>query len=376
MTTVKAVIDGIDLTIETGRMARQADGAVVVRLGDTVVLVTVVANRTPSDKDFVPLFVEYREKLYAAGRIPGGFFKREGRPGEKETLAARQIDRPIRPLFPKEFMFETQIVAQVLSYDGQNQPDVLGIVGASAAFAISDIPFPEMISGVRVGKVEGKYVVNPQVQAMEQSEIDIVVAGTDSAVIMVEGGANEVTEDDMIGAVYAGHAEIKRLNALQRDLVRQAGAKTKRAIPEAMVVAELDRAIEERCTERIRKTLRIKGKMARKDALDDVVEDAQKAFAEKYPEREGYIAGKIEDIETDRDALDDPRRGCPCRRPRRDGHPRHHLRDRRSSAYARFGAVHARRNAEPGGAHARNGPGRADARHDRGGELEALHAPL
>jgi len=297
MTTVKSVIDGVDLTIETGRMAKQADGAVLVRLGDTVVLVTVVANRTPSDKDFTPLFVEYREKLYAAGRIPGGFFKREGRPGEKETLAARLIDRPIRPIFPKEFMYETQIVAQVLSYDGQNQPDVLGIVGASAAFAISDIPFPEMISGVRVGKVEGKYVVNPQVQAMEQSEIDIVVAGTDSAVIMVEGGANEVSEDDMINAISAGHAEIKRLNALQRDLVRQAGAKTKRPIPEAVVVAELDRAIEARCLEPIRKTLRVKGKMDRKNALDEVVEDAQKAFAEQYPERERYIAAKIEDIE-------------------------------------------------------------------------------
>jgi polyribonucleotide nucleotidyltransferase len=297
MTTVKSVIDGVDLSIETGRMARQADGAVLVRLGDTVVLVTVVANRTPSDKDFTPLFVEYREKLYAAGRIPGGFFKREGRPGEKETLAARLIDRPIRPIFPKEFMFETQIVAQVLSYDGQNQPDVLGIVGASAAFAVSDIPFPEMISGVRVGKVDGKYVVNPQVQAMENSEMDIVVAGTDSAVIMVEGGANEVAEDDMIGAVFAGHAEIKRLNALQRELVAKAGAKSKRAIPEAVVVSDLDRAIEQRCTESIRKTLRVKGKMDRKSALDVVVEEAQKAFAEQYPEREGYIARKIEDIE-------------------------------------------------------------------------------
>ena len=297
MTTVKSVVDGIDLSIETGRMAKQADGSVLVRLGDTVVLVTVVASRTPSDKDFQPIFVEYREKLYAAGRIPGGFFKREGRPGEKETLAARLIDRPIRPIFHKEFMFETQIVAQVLSYDGQNQPDVLGIIGASAALAISDIPFPELISGVRVGKVDGSFVVNPQVQVMDKSEIDVVVAGTDEAVIMVEGGANEVSEEDMINAVSVGHAEIKRLNALQRELVRQTGAKDKRPIPKAQTIPDLDSAIENRCCEPIKKTLRIKGKMERKNAVDAVLEDAFKTFGEQYPEREKYIARRIEEIE-------------------------------------------------------------------------------
>ena len=297
MTTVKSVVDGIDLSIETGRMAKQADGAVLVRLGDTVVLVTVVANRTPSDKDFQPIFVEYREKLYAAGRIPGGFFKREGRPGEKETLAARLIDRPIRPIFHKDFMFETQIVAQVLSYDGQNQPDVLGIVGASAALAISDIPFPELISGVRVGRVDGAFVINPQVQAMDKSEIDIVIAGTDDAVIMVEGGASEVSEEVMIDAVSVGHVEIKRLNALQRELVRQTGAKGKRPIPEALTIPDLDSAIENKCGEPVKKTLRIKGKMERKNAVDAVVEDAVKTFGEKYPDREGYIARRIEEIE-------------------------------------------------------------------------------
>ncbi len=297
MTTVTSVINGIDFSIETGRMAKQADAAVLVRHGDTVVLVTVVANHTPSDKDYLPLFVEYREKLYAAGRIPGGFFKREGRPGEKETLAARLIDRPVRPLFSENFMFETQIVAQVLSYDGQNQPDVLGIVGASAALAISDIPFPDVISGVRVGRIAGQFVVNPQVQAMDESDIDIVVAGSDSAVIMVEGGAKEVSESDILRAVSVGHDEIKRLNTLQRELVRKAGPKEKRPVPEPVVVEALDSAIEAKYLEPVKQTLRIKGKMNRKNALDAVLDDALKAFAEQYPDRGTYIARRIEDIE-------------------------------------------------------------------------------
>jgi polyribonucleotide nucleotidyltransferase len=289
MTTITSVINGIEFSIETGRMAKQADGSVLVRHGDTVVLVTVVASRTPTDKDFQPLFVEYREKLYAAGRIPGGFFKREGRPGEKETLSARLIDRPVRPLFHKDFKYETQIVAQVLSYDGQNQPDVLGIVGASAAFAISDIPFPEMLSGVRVGKVDGELVVNPQTNQMEKSDLDIVVAGTDSAVIMVEGGANEVSEEDIIRAVA--------VNGLQRELVQRVGAKEKRPVPVAEVVEDLDRAIENKCVEPIKRALRIKGKSDRKIAMDVVLEETLAAFAEQYPEKEKYIASRVEDIE-------------------------------------------------------------------------------
>ena len=297
MTTITSVVNGIEFSIETGRMAKQADAAVLVRHGDTVVLVTVVASHTPSDKDFQPLFVEYREKLYAAGRIPGGFFKREGRPGEKETLAARMIDRPVRPLFSKDFAFETQIVAQVLSYDGQNQPDVLGIVGASAALAISDIPFPDVISGVHVARIDGEFVVNAQAQAMEKSDIDIVVAGSDGAVIMVEGGANEVSESDILRAVFVGHEEIKRLNALQRELVRQAGPKEKRPIPQPKVIEALDGAIETKYLGSVKQTLRIKGKMDRKNALDAVLDDALKTFAEQYPEHKVYIARRIEEIE-------------------------------------------------------------------------------
>jgi polyribonucleotide nucleotidyltransferase len=278
-------------------MAKQADGSVLLRMGDTVVLVTVVCSRTPTDRDFLPLFVEYREKLYAAGRIPGGFFKREGRPGEKETLSARLIDRPIRPLFDKDFRFETQIVAQVLSYDGQNQPDVLGITGASAALATSDIPFSDLIAGVRVGKVDGQFVINPSVQDMEKSEMDIIVAGSDSAVIMVEGGANEVPEAEIIGAVALAHEEIKRLTNLQRELVEAVGAKEKRTLPEPVAIEELDRAVEEQYRSRITEALGIVKKQERGLALEAIHADALETFAETHPDQESYIAGKLEGIE-------------------------------------------------------------------------------
>lgn len=278
-------------------MAKQADGSVLMRMGDTVVLVTVVCSKTPTDRDFLPLFVEYREKLYAAGRIPGGFFKREGRPGEKETLSARLIDRPIRPLFDKDFRFETQIVAQILSYDGQNQPDVLGITGASAALAISDIPFSDLIAGVRVGKVDGNFVVNPSVQDMENSEMDIVVAGSDNAVIMVEGGANEVAEEEILRAVSLAHEEIKRLNNLQRELVEALGPKEKRPNPEPVVLPELDSAINDKYRSGIVEALGIKKKQDRGAALDAIRMEAKEAFAEAYPDRESYIAARLEDIE-------------------------------------------------------------------------------
>ncbi|UCH82597.1 MAG: polyribonucleotide nucleotidyltransferase [Candidatus Latescibacterota bacterium] len=297
MTNVTTVVNGTTFSIETGRLAKQADGAVLVRQGDTLVLVTVVSSHNPSDRDFLPLFVEYREKFYAAGRIPGGFFKREGRPGEKETLAARLIDRPIRPLFAEEYCYETQIFAQTLSYDGQNQPDVLAMTGASAALALSDIPFPDQISGVRVGKVGGNYVINPSVQAMDESEMDIIVAGTDSAVIMVEGGANEVSEQDILDAVTAGHEEIKRLNALQRELVEKAGAKAKRELPAREVIEELDRTIEERYLDRMDQAIRIEPKLERQDAVHAILDEAIETFAEEYPEKEGYIARQVEEIE-------------------------------------------------------------------------------
>ncbi len=297
MTNVTSVINGSSLSIETGRMAKQADGSVLMQHGDTIVLVTVVSSQRPTDRDYLPLFVEYREKAYAAGRIPGGFFKREGRPGEKETLTARLIDRPIRPLFDKNFMFETQIFAQVLSYDGQNQPDVLGITGASAAFALSNIPIGAEISGVRVGKVGEDFVVNPTTDQIEESTIDIIVAGSDDAVIMVEGGADEVSEEEILRAISFGHEEIKKLNALQRELVEKTGAQEKRAIPEAVVVEEIDQAVEEKYLDSIKQNLRIKGKMDRQNAMQAVHTEALEAFVEQYPDHEEYIGKQLEGIE-------------------------------------------------------------------------------
>jgi polyribonucleotide nucleotidyltransferase len=297
MKKVTMTINGEPFSIETGRMAKQADGAVLVSMGDTVVLVTAVADRAVSPKDFFPLFVEYREKLYAAGRIPGGFFKREGRQTEKETLNSRLIDRPLRPLFDENFKYETQLAAQVLSFDAENQPDVLSITGASAALALSNIPFPEFVSGVRVGRIDGRFVVNPKLSEIEKSDIDIVVAGTDAAVIMVEGEAKEVGEEDLLQAIMFGHGHIRDLNRLQRELAESVGVpKQRTAIPQN-VVEELDRSIEETYFPRIKNGLQIVGKMERQDHFNAIRDEALERYKEQYPEHEAYIMGVLEKLE-------------------------------------------------------------------------------
>ena len=278
-------------------MAKQADGSVVVRMGDTMVLVAVVAAQKKTDRDFFPLTVEYREKFYASGRIPGGFFKREGRPGERETLTARLTDRPIRPLFDKHFMCETQVIVQPISYDGLNAPDVLGLVGASAALALSDIPFNDFMSGTRVGRIDGQFVANPTTEQMESSDMDVIVAGTDEAVMMVEGGCKEVSEEDMLAAVRFAHAEIKRFNTMQRDLVAKAGAKTKRVVEVPERLAELDEKIEKLFTDQIKKALVIAKKLDRQDALKAIHTEAAAMFQVDYPEKEAYIALVLEEIE-------------------------------------------------------------------------------
>ena len=217
-------IGGKLFSIETGRFARQANGAVMVRYGDTMVLVTAVASSEAVEgQDFFPLQVEYREKTSAAGKIPGGFIKREGRPTEKEILSSRLIDRPIRPLFPENFMNETQVIAFVLSYDGENDADVLGAVGASAALAISDIPFDGPIAEVRIGRINGELIVNPTHAQIEQSDLELVVAGTSDSIIMVEGESKEVSEDDLLNALRFAQSEIKKLVDLQNDLRKAAG---------------------------------------------------------------------------------------------------------------------------------------------------------
>ena len=212
------------LEVQIGKLAKQADGSAVVRFGESVVLATAVFNKEPKENaDFFPLTVDYRENTYAAGRIPGGWFKREGRPTEKEILTSRQIDRPLRPLFPKGFNHETQIIAFVLSADGQNDPDVLAINAASVALTCSLVPFYSPVGAVRVGRLEGKFVLNPTNAERDKSDIDLVVVGTDDAVVMVESGAREVPEQTMIDAIFFGHEAVRRLVAGFKDLQRQGG---------------------------------------------------------------------------------------------------------------------------------------------------------
>ena len=200
------------LSIETGRLAKQADGAVVVRSGDTMVLVTACAAANPREGiDFLPLTVDYREYTYASGRIPGGFFKREGKPSEKEVLTSRLIDRPIRPLFPAGWRHETQIVALVLSADVENDSDVLAITGASAALAIASVPFTRTIAGVRVGLIDGEFLINPTFEQRRRSRLDLIVAGSKDAIVMVEAGSKEVSEEEMVQALDRAHAAIKEI---------------------------------------------------------------------------------------------------------------------------------------------------------------------
>ena len=222
---------GRSLTIETGQLAKQANGAVLVRYGDTVVLSTAVASKEPRDGDFFPLTVNYEEKMYAAGKIPGGFKKREGRPGDEATLTARLIDRPIRPLFPKGYRHDVQIMNTVLSADPDCSPEMAAMIGSSMALSVSDIPFQGPIAGVNVGYIDGKYVINPTLEQKEVSRLDLEVAGHKDAVNMVEAGASEITEQEMLEAIFFGHEEIKRLVAFQEKVVEHIQPVKKEFIP-------------------------------------------------------------------------------------------------------------------------------------------------
>src|SRR5918911_2617376 len=230
--TVEIDLGGRTVSIETGRMAKQANGAVVVRSGDSVVLVTACMAENPKPgAGFFPLTVDYREYTYAAGKIPGGFIKREGRPSEKEVLTSRLIDRPIRPLFPDGFLNETQIIAMVLSADPENDPNSLAIAGAAAALAISDIPFPYILGGVRVGMRDGQYIANPTYTEGRESKLNIVVAGTEEGIVMVEAGAQQVSEEQVLGAIDFGHDCCKRIAAAIKQLVAQAGKPNREFAP-------------------------------------------------------------------------------------------------------------------------------------------------
>ncbi|MBX7221382.1 MAG: polyribonucleotide nucleotidyltransferase [Blastocatellia bacterium] len=285
---------GRELTIETGKIAKQANGSVIIRYGDTVLLVTAVGENHNTEKDFFPLTVDYREYGYASGRIPGGYFKREGRPSERETLTSRLIDRPIRPLFADGYKAETQIVAMVMSADTSNDPDVLAITGASTALFISDIPFLNPIAGVRVGLVEGRYVVNPTYQDMRNSSLNLILAGSEEAICMVECGAKEVSEEVMVEAMIFGHSEIKKLCAMQRELREKVGKPKREVTPEQLDQDQL-KEIEEKFAADLRAALdtRDQDKLASYAAVDALKERVVAAYDEQ-PEKQG-MAKKIFD---------------------------------------------------------------------------------
>lgn len=291
-------IGGKIFSIETGRYARQANGAVMVRYGDTMVLVTAVAStEVKDDQDFFPLQVEYREKTSAAGKIPGGFIKREGRPTEKEILSSRLIDRPIRPLFPENFMNETQVIAFVVSYDGQNDADVLAAVGASAALTISDIPFDGPIAEVRVGRVNGQLIVNPTHSEIEQSDLELVVAGTSDSIIMVEGESKEISEDELLNALRFAQSEIKKLVQLQIDLGNEAGKK-KWELKEKEIDPELKKEVLELAGEKFKDIVHsVLTKEERALKNKQLQEEISAALDDRFPEQEKVIASILHDLE-------------------------------------------------------------------------------
>jgi polyribonucleotide nucleotidyltransferase len=278
-------LGGLDFTIETGRVAKQADGAVIVRYGDTMVLVSAVGSRPRPDIDFFPLTVEYREYGYAAGRIPGNYFRREGRPSEKETLTSRLIDRPLRPLFSEGYRDDTQVIALVLSADENYDSDVLAITGASAALYLSDIPFENPVAGVRVGLIEDRFIVNPTYDQTRASQLNLIVAGSEEAITMVEAGAKEVTEDVMVEALMFGHNEIKKLCRLQKEMYQKLGV-TKRERPAPELDAEMMNDIAARITEDLR------------DALDTGKHGKLESYAKVDALKEATVAGyPEEDVE-------------------------------------------------------------------------------
>ncbi len=288
--------DGRTLSIETGRVARQASGSVLVRLGDTIVLTAVTSAPTTVARDFFPLTVDYREKSYAAGKIPGGFFKREGRPTEKEILSARLTDRPIRPLFPDGYTDEVQIMIQVLSSDQENDGDILGIIGASAALSISDIPFNNPIGAVRVGRVDGNFVVDPLFSELEKSDLNITIVGTKDHIIMVEGGAQEISEKDMVDALSFGHEHVKKVVAAIDDLKAKAG-KPKTEVTPPVPNVEIIRAVTEMAETKVKTANRIREKKARGEAIEAIKKETKEALAERFPESESAITKVIDDIE-------------------------------------------------------------------------------
>lgn len=291
-------LGGREFSIETGRMAKQAHGSVVVQYGDTMVLVTAVADfMKPMNQDFFPLQVEYRERTYAAGKIPGGFFKREGRPSEKEILSSRLIDRPIRPLFAEGFFSDTQIIATVISGDQENPGDILGITGASMALSISKIPFLGPIAGVRVGRIDGEYILNPTMSQMEESDLEIVIAGSKESIVMVEGESKEISEDDLVGALEFGHKAIIELIQFQEEIINEINpVKVEVEAPEVPAeLLEIVRSKTEPHLDEWRK-MALESKHTRSEAIADFTKALIEELAEEYPEQDKVIRNEVDEI--------------------------------------------------------------------------------
>jgi len=295
---VEAEFNGRPLSIEVGRMAKQADGAALVTFGETVVLVTAVAARTGREGiDFFPLTCDYQEKTFAAGKIPGGFFKREGRQAEKEILTSRLIDRPIRPLFPDGFNCETQIIATVLSHDRENDPDMISLTGASAALQVSDIPFHGPIAAVRMGRIGGQLVVNPLISQLQESDLNLVVAGSRDGIVMVEGGAKMLPEDVMLEALFSAHQALQKLLDLQDELHKAVG-KPKRAVTAPSLDQTLFTRVESQLAPRIKAAFAVTGKHERAAAVRQAEEEVLAALATELPDRAGALRHMAEEVKS------------------------------------------------------------------------------
>ena len=297
MTTVELELKGKTLSIETGRFAKQADGSAIVRYGDTIVLATAVsAKEARANIDFFPLTCAYQEKTYAAGKIPGGFFKREGRPTEKEVLTSRLIDRPIRPLFPDGFHSETQVIVSVLSFGEENISDMLGIIGASAAVGISDIPFDGPVGAVRIGIIDNTFVVNPDLKEIDECDFALVVAGTDQAVLMVEGGGFEINESVLLEAIDLAHKEIRSIVGTQRELIKLAG-RDKRQVEPPVIDEKIESSVSDHSLEAIKDAIKIPDKLVRQNSLDNILKAVIADLNTGDEDISGHISEAFNNIE-------------------------------------------------------------------------------
>ena len=374
--TVEIEIGGKTLKLETGRVARQADGAVLATLGETVVLCAVTAAKSVKPgQDFFPLTVHYQEKFSAAGRIPGGFFKRERGATEKETLTSRLIDRPIRPLFPEGFYNEVLVIAQVLSYDGENEPDILAMIAASTALTISGVPFMGPIGAARVGFIDGEYILNPSQAQIAEGQLDLVMAGTPNAVMMVESEAKELSEEQMLGAVMFGHAASQKVCNAIIDLAEKAAKEPWELATERRQGRDQGEA-QGPHRQGHRGRLQADRQVGAFRALNAARDKAKEAFADADPQEQLVAVQGGEEPRGRHRPRRHPQGRPPHRRPRHEDGPPDRGDGRLPAAHPRLGPVHPRR--DPGDRHhdARHQGIRADDRRAGGPLLPALHAAL